>query len=221
MGRSTAPHPIGCGAVPYISNGVKVLPREFYARPAEQVARDLLGCRLIREVDGHRCIAEIVETEAYVGPHDDASHAAERFGRTARNDMMFREPGRAYVYLIYGIHWCLNAVTDQEEFPAAVLIRAASPLAGLGLMRQLRPGRRDYELLRGPGNLCRALAIDGSCNGHDLTEPPLAIAPGADYPDSRIHRGPRIGITRAVEHPLRFWVRDSPAVSARRTPLVD
>ena len=195
-----------------------VLPHEFYARPAEQVARDLLGCRIVREIAGERCVAEIVETEAYVGPHDEASHAAERFGRTARNDVMFRRPGLAYVYRIYGVHWCLNAVTDEEDFPAAVLIRAAAPLEGLHVMRDLRPGRQDVELLRGPGNLCRGLGLDGTLNGHDLTQPPLAIELGVDHPDSMVYRGPRIGISRAVDHPLRFWVRDSPAVSARRSP---
>src|SRR5690606_38611975 len=136
------------------------LPLEFYARPAEVVARDLLGRYLVRQLDHDRCVAEIVETEAYVGPHDEASHAAERFGRTARNEVMFGRPGLAYVYLIYGMHWCLNAVTDAEEYPAAVLIRAAAPREGLATMRGHRPGRRDVELLRGPGNLCRAMGID-------------------------------------------------------------
>lgn len=195
------------------------LPREFFARPAEEVACALLGCVIVREVGGEECAATIVETEAYVGPHDDASHAAARFGRTARNEVMFHAPGVAYVYLIYGMHWCLNAVTDSEGFPAAVLIRAAAPLRGLPTMRGHRPGRSDTELLRGPGNLCRALAIDGGLNGHDLTEPPLRIVPGAPVPGSRVSRGPRVGITRAVDHPLRFWVSDSPAVSGRRSPL--
>jgi DNA-3-methyladenine glycosylase len=194
------------------------LPASFYARPAEEVARDLLGCHLARTLAGEECVAEIVETEAYVGPHDDASHAAERFGRTARNDVMFRRPGLAYVYLIYGMHWCLNTVTDAEGFPAAVLLRAASPVEGLPVMRGHRPGRPDVELLRGPGNLCRALAVDGALNGHDLAEAPLRILPGTEVSDSRVARGPRVGISRAVEHPLRFWVSDSPAVSGRRSP---
>jgi DNA-3-methyladenine glycosylase len=150
-----------------------------------------------------------------VGPHDDASHAAERLGRTRRNEVMFAPPGRAYVYLIYGMHWCLNAVTDEEGFPAAVLIRAAAPVEGLPTMRGHRPGRPDAELLRGPGNLCRALGIAGADNGHDLREPPLRILGGATVPDSRVARGPRVGITRAVEHPFRFWVRDCPSVSGR------
>ena len=193
------------------------LSPSFYARPAEEVARDLLGRHLVRTLAGEECIGEIVETEAYVGPHDEASHAAARFGRTARNDVMFKRPGLAYVYLIYGVHWCLNAVTDSEGYPAAVLIRAAAPLAGLPTMRGQRPGRPDLELLRGPGNLCRAMAIDATLNGHDLADLPLRILPGFEIPDARVARGPRVGITRAVEHPLRFWVSDSPAVSGRRS----
>lgn len=192
------------------------LSAEFYARPAEEVARDLLGRVLEREVDGMRCTARIVETEAYVGPHDEASHAAERFGRTRRNEVMFAPPGRAYVYLIYGMHWCLNAVTDSEGFPAAVLIRAAEPLEGLAAMRGLRPGRPDAALLRGPGNLCRALGIDGILNGHDLSEAPLRILAGSGVAEAEVARGPRIGISRAVDHPLRFWVRGCPSVSGRR-----
>lgn len=194
------------------------LPHEFYARPAEEVAADLLGRYIVRDVPGGRCVSAIVEAEAYIGPHDEASHAAERFGRTARNDVMFGGPGLAYVYLIYGMHWCLNAVTDTEGFPAAVLIRAATPLEGLPLMRGRRPGRSDLELQRGPGNLCRAMAIEGTLNGHDLQRPPLRITHGAPVAKADIARGPRIGISRAVEHPLRFWIRDCPAVSARRTP---
>lgn len=195
---------------------VQPLARDFYARPAEEVARDLLGCTIVREMAGGASVAMIVETEAYVGPHDEASHAAERFGRTARNEVMFGPPGLAYVYLIYGVHWCLNAVTDSEGFAAAVLIRAAAPLDGLPVMRGHRPGRADVELLRGPGNLCRALAVDRVLNGHNLARPPLRIVPGETFTDSAIARGPRVGITRAVEHPLRFWVRESEAVSARR-----
>jgi DNA-3-methyladenine glycosylase len=131
---------------------------------------------------------------------------------------MFRQPGLAYVYLIYGVHWCLNAVTDSDGFPAAVLIRAAAPLEGLPTLRGHRPGRSDVELLRGPGNLCRAMAIDRELNGHDLQREPLRITRGAPVDGSVVARGPRIGITRAVDHPLRFWVRGSAAVSARRTP---
>ena len=192
------------------------LPVDFYARPSDAVARELLGCIIEREIDGVRCTAEIVEAEAYLGPHDEASHAAARFGRTPRNEVMFGPPGHAYVYLIYGMHWCMNAVTDVDGFPSGVLLRAAWPREGLQTMRGHRPGRSDEELLRGPGNLCRALGIDRSLYGHDLSRPPLRILPGSSIPDERVATGPRIGVTRAVDDPLRFWVRDCPAVSGSR-----
>lgn len=188
-------------------------PREFFGRAAEEVARDLLGAFVVSGIGGERCVAEIVETEAYVGPDDEASHAHERFGRTPRNSAMFEAAGLAYVYLIYGMHWCLNAVTGPEGFPAAVLLRAARPVEGIEAMRARRLGRADRDLLRGPGNLCRALGITGEHNRHPLDRSPLGLAPGTRVPDTEVERGPRIGITRAVERPLRFRVRGSPYVS--------
>ena len=188
----------------------------FYARPAIEVARDLLGRDIVSTVGGLRCVARIVETEAYFGPGDEASHAAARSGRTLRNEPMFGRPGLAYVYRIYGVHWCLNAVTDAVDFPAAVLIRAAEPIEGVEVARERRPGRPDIELMRGPGNLCRALGVTGTLNQHDLGGLPLMIGPGVTVPDSLVIRGPRIGITRAVDLPLRFRVADHPSVS--RTP---
>jgi len=185
----------------------------FFDRPAEAVARALLGAHLVSEVDGVRCVGEIVETEAYTGPEDEASHASARIGRTARNAVMFGPPGRAYVYRIYGLHWCLNAVTGPEDHPAAVLIRAARPLAGVDAMRARRGGRDERDLMRGPGNLARALGVDGELNGHPLDAPPLWLAPGAPVADAEVVRGPRIGITRAADLPLRFLVRGSSWVS--------
>lgn len=198
------------------SSAGEPLPPSFFDRPAQEVARDLLGALLVSEVDSARCAAEIVETEAYVGPHDDASHAAARIGRTRRNAPMFGPPGRAYVYRIYGLHWCLNAVTGAKGYPAAVLIRAARPVEGLAAMRTRRTGRADLELLRGPGNLARALGVDGTLDGHPLDLAPLRIFPGAGVREETIVRGPRIGITRAADWPLRFRVRGSPYVSGRR-----
>jgi DNA-3-methyladenine glycosylase len=189
------------------------LPQEFYLRPADRVARELLGCRLVSIAGGVRCAAEIVETEAYVGPDDEASHAHRRFGRTPRNDVMFGAPGIAYVYLIYGLHSCLNAVTGPEGFPAAVLLRAARPLEGIGAMRERRVGRTDRDLLRGPGNLCSALGVDRSLNGHALSAPPLWIEPGPPVPDAAVAIGPRIGIRRASDLPLRYRIAGSPWVS--------
>lgn len=191
------------------------LPADWYARPAEEVARELLGAVLISEAGGVRVAAEIVETEAYVGPHDEASHAAERFGRTARNDAMFAAAGTAYVYLIYGMHWCLNAVTGDEGFGAAVLLRAARTMDGIDHARARRPGRPDRDLMRGPGNLARALGVDGTLNYHPMDRPPLWIAPGRTIPDAEVAAGPRIGITRAADWPLRFWLRGDPHVSGK------
>jgi DNA-3-methyladenine glycosylase len=180
------------------------------------VARDLLGCLLVSEIGGAWCVGEIVETEAYIGPEDDASHASARIGRTPRNEVMFGAPGIAYVYRSYGIHWCLNAVSGSEGFPSAVLIRALRPIAGIETMRERRTGRVDRELLRGPGKLCAALGVDLDCNGASLLAPPLWIAAGESYPDAAVASGPRIGITRAADLPLRFHVRGSPWVSATR-----
>lgn len=193
------------------------LPPEFYARPCEAVARDLLGTRLISEVGGVRVVGEIEEVEAYVGPHDAASHAWEKFGRTARNEIMFGPSGITYVYLIYGTHWCINVVTDDVDFPAAVLIRAARPVEGIEAARERRPGRPDRELMRGPGNLARALAVTGAQNGHPLTAPPLWLAAGRTVPDAEVAAGPRIGIhkERAADWPLRFWIAGSPWVSKK------
>jgi DNA-3-methyladenine glycosylase len=193
------------------------LPHAFYARPAKDVARDLLGTVLVSEAGGARVTAEIVEVEAYLGPHDPASHAWEKFGRTRRNDAMFGAPGIAYVYLIYGTHWCLNVVTDSEGFPGAVLVRAGRPLEGIETARERRPGRPDRELMRGPGNLARALAVTGAENYHPLDAPPLWLAAGRAVPDGEVATGPRIGIhrDRAAEWPLRFWLRGSPWVSKK------
>jgi DNA-3-methyladenine glycosylase len=188
-------------------------PSGFYDRSAEEVARDLLGAFVVSKIGGVRCAGEIVETEAYVGPHDEASHAHERFGRTPRNVAMFAAPGHAYVYLIYGMHWCLNVVTGAEGYPAAVLVRAARPVEGVEAMRARRPGRPGRDLLRGPGNLCRALGVTGAQNLHLLDRAPLWLAPGAAVPEVEVERGPRVGISRAVEWPLRFRVRGSLYVS--------
>jgi len=195
--------------------GGKPLPVAFYARPAEEVARDLLGCLVYSEIDGETVAGEIVETEAYVGPDDEASHGHRRFGVTRRNAVMYGEPGIAYVYRIYGMHWCLNAVTDAVGHPAAILIRAARPVEGLDTARARRPGRPDRDLMRGPANLCRAMAIDGALNGHPLASPPLWIEAGTPVAEADVARGPRVGISRAADLPLRFWIRGSEWVSGR------
>ncbi|CAN5678113.1 DNA-3-methyladenine glycosylase [soil metagenome] len=195
------------------ASDVPPIPLDFFARPAELVAKELLGCLIVSAIDGARCVSEIVETEAYVGPDDEASHAHRRFGITPRNQVMYGPPGLAYIYRIYGIHFCLNAVTDGDGFPAAVLIRAARPIDGIADMRRRRAGRSDRELLSGPGKLCQALGIDLSLNRHSLQSPPLWMERGSAVHHSTIATGPRIGITRSAEAPLRFWIRDNVWVS--------
>lgn len=199
--------------------GLAPLDASFFARAAESVARDVLGALLVSTVDGVETIGRIVETEAYVGPHDAASHAAERIGRTVRNRSMFGPPGIAYVYRIYGVHWCLNLVTDRIGFPAAVLVRAIEPVAGIDAMRRRRSAARtiprDTALGSGPGRLAAALGITGALDGHRLDQPPLLLARGEPPLDRAIGRGPRVGISRAADWPLRFWVRGNPHVSRR------
>jgi DNA-3-methyladenine glycosylase len=194
-------------------------PASFYARPAEIVAPALLGALLVSTVDGVETSGRIVETEAYVGPHDPASHAAERIGRTVRNRSMFGVPGIAYVYRIYGVHWCLNIVTDRVEYPAAVLIRAIEPLSGIDTMRRRRGvssvGLADTGLGSGPGKLAAALGITGELDGHSLDQPPLVVARFDTPSESAIARSPRVGITRAADWPLRFFIRGNPHVSRR------
>jgi DNA-3-methyladenine glycosylase len=192
------------------------LDASFYARPAAIVARELLGKILLSTVEGLPCAGRIVETEAYTGPEDEASHAAARIGRTARNDVMFGPPARAYVYRIYGIHWCVNAICEREGFPSGVLIRAAEPMLGIEVARERRMHRPDRDLMRGPGNLCAALGVTGDLNHHPFDLPPLQIVDGSSVGETEVARGGRIGVTRAADLPLRFWLRGNPFVS--RTP---
>jgi DNA-3-methyladenine glycosylase len=198
------------------------LSEPFYSRDVVQVARDLLGMVLVRVVDGIRLEGIILETEAYRGEDDLASHA--RFGRTQRNSIMYGPPGRAYVYFTYGIHWMLNCVCDQADFPSAVLIRALLPIRGQAEMALRRPGRPPAELTNGPAKLCQALRIDGRLNDANLTTPAdglfirLGTAPAADA----VKTSPRIGISYAPEpwlsKPWRFFVDaavfDSPNIRA-------
>lgn len=187
------------------------LPPAFYDRDAEAVARALLGAALVSDIGGVRTAGRIVEAEAYPGPHDPASHAAERIGRTARNDPMHGPPGIAYVYRIYGVHWCLNAVTGSPERPAAVLIRALEPTEGEDVMARRRGRARD--LANGPGRLAAALGVDGTANRHALHALPLRIIAGALRPGESVAVGPRIGVSRAREAPLRFWLSGNGHVS--------
>ncbi len=191
------------------------LPVDFYDRAAERVARELLGTYLVSDIGGDRCVGRIVETEAYPGPHDPASHAARSIGRTVRNDPMFGPPGTAYIHLNFGIHWCLNAVVGAEGYPAAVLIRAVEPEVGLDVMRERRNGCRDRELTSGPGKLVRALGIGPSLQRHRLTEAPLAICVGERLRDDRVVRTTRVGITRGADRRWRYCDASSRWLSRR------
>ncbi|HXY32435.1 MAG TPA: DNA-3-methyladenine glycosylase [Gemmatimonadaceae bacterium] len=188
------------------------LPRSFYARDTERVARDLLGAILIAETPDGVASGRIVETEAYLGEHDGACHAA--VGRTARTEWLYGEPGTAYVYFIYGAHWCVNAVTRRTGLPSAVLLRALEPIDGIALMRWRRGDDVALrDLANGPGKLCAALGITGALNGARLDRPPLRIIPGESVRDDDVAVTARVGIARAVDWPLRFLVRGSPFVS--------
>ena len=191
------------------------LPPAFYARDTEVVARELLGCILeCRTADGVAS-GRIVETEAYVGEHDLACHAAA--GRTARTAPLYGAPGMSYVYFIYGVHWCFNAVTRAEGEPSAVLVRALEPLKGIDLMRRRRAAaKRDIDLTNGPGKLCAALGITEAHNALPLQRSPVVIRPGMPIEAGRVLITPRIGIRHCADWPLRWIVADSPYVS--RTP---
>jgi len=167
---------------------------------------------LVSDVGGRRTAGRIVETEAYLGPDDPASHGY-RARRTRRNASMFERPGTAYVYFTYGMHWCLNAVTEREGIPAAVLIRALEPLDGLPTMRRRRRNAPDRELCSGPAKLCQALGVTGREDGAPLTRGRLRIVRQGSRQRYAIIVTPRIGITRAVDWPLRFLIEGSPWVS--------
>jgi DNA-3-methyladenine glycosylase len=183
----------------------------FYARPTSEVARRLLGHLVLSEIGGRRTLGRIVEAEAYVGPHDPACHA---FGnrRTPRTEALYDPPATAYVYFTYGMHWCLNVVTERVDYPAAVLIRALEPLEGLEVMRRRRGGVPDRALCAGPARLCQALGITGAENRTSLVDGRVRILRERGRRPS-IAVTPRIGVTHAADWPLRFLIGGSPWVS--------
>ncbi|HVD59684.1 MAG TPA: DNA-3-methyladenine glycosylase [Gemmatimonadaceae bacterium] len=190
----------------------RILRRDFYNRETEIVARELLGTILECRTEDGIASGMIVETEAYIGEHDLACHAA--VGRTKRTEPLYGPPGNAYVYFIYGMHWCINAVTRAEGLPSAVLIRALEPVDGLSLMRLRRPkARSDRDLTNGPGKLCAALGIDRRMNALPLQKYPVVIRAGDAVPDRDVVITPRIGITQAADWPLRYFVRGNSYVS--------
>jgi DNA-3-methyladenine glycosylase len=180
------------------------LPRSFYDRDAATVAQDLLGKYLVRRTQGIIRVGKIVEVEAYLGPHDLAAHSSK--GKTERTKVMFGPPGHAYVYLVYGMHHCMNVVTEREGQAAAVLLRAIEPVSNID-------GRT-----QGPGLLCRAMAIDRTMTGHDLLSDDLYISEGGKPEIMTIERRPRIGVDYAgpwAKCLLRFYIRGNPFVSKR------
>jgi DNA-3-methyladenine glycosylase len=213
--------------------------------PTLEVAASLLGWRLVRDDGDGRRVGRIVELEAYIGEDDRASHA--RFGRTVRNQVMYGPPGRAYVYLVYGMHDCLNIVTEPVGTPAALLVRAVEPLEGAALMRASRTRRAterrraaargpsqsagtgaiaiaDQRLAAGPGLVCAAFALDRSLTGHDLFDPDAIVRlepPPATEPAPSVVAGPRVGVAYAgapwIDVPWRLAIRGNPAVS--RPPI--
>jgi DNA-3-methyladenine glycosylase len=194
------------------------LPVEFFDRDPARVARELIGCILVRSAPEGVAAGRIVETEAYLAQGDPGSHSFEK--RTRKNASMFGPPGRAYVYPIHA-KWCFNAVTEPEGAASAVLIRAVEPTEGVPLM-QARRGRYDLlDLARGPARLCQAFAIDRALDGFDLTRGEtlfIAADPDPPRPTPSIARSPRIGLSRGADLPLRFFLEDCRFVSGPRRP---
>jgi len=183
---------------------MKKLPCKFYARKTIDVARDLLGKSLVHHVDGVKRIAKIVEVEAYLGPHDLAAHSAR--GLTERTKVMFGPPGHAYVYLIYGMYYCVNVVTEEEGHASAVLIRALEPIKNIDARTQ------------GPGLLCIAMQIDKRLNAHDLLSDDFYIAESSTTEKFTIIKRPRIGVDYAgtwAKKLLRFYIKDNKFVSKK------
>jgi DNA-3-methyladenine glycosylase len=199
----------------------RALPRSFYLQPTLRVARALLGKTLVHETSDGVTAGRIVEVEAYRGPRDRAAHSAGG-RRTARNEVMYGPAGHAYVYFIYGMHYCVNVVCADVDVPEAVLIRALEPVEGEAVMRRRRGMEEGpaWRLCRGPGALCRAMGIGRGENGADLTRGSLRIVDAAAI--RNVVRTSRIGVDYAgahAAHPWRFCARASRAVSGRRTAV--
>lgn len=177
----------------------------------EEVAVNLLGCHLIRQVGMHKLMVKIVEVELY-DQSDAASHSYR--GRTPRTDVMFGPPGRAYVYFTYGMHFCMNVVIGEEGTGSAVLLRAGEPLEGIEFMRGQRPSAKtDTELTNGPAKLCYALSINKEFSGHDLSLPPLKLGLGVAVSKKDVVQTTRVGISKDTDRPWRWYIQGNPYVS--------
>lgn len=180
--------------------------------PVEQLAPRLLGCELVREIDGQRLAGKIVEVEAY-DQTDAASHSYK--GNTPRTSIMFGPAGYLYVYFSYGMHYCMNVVLGANGYGAAALIRAIEPLAGQDIMSQNRHGLSAEQLTNGPAKTCQALAVNKAFNGHDLTKPPLMLIIKPPLAPDQIVQTTRIGISKAKDQPWRFFIKNNKYVSAK------
>ncbi len=194
-----------------------MLRREFYQKPTLDVAKNLLGKKLVRQVAGKCLSIMIVETEAYIGGDDSACHASK--GLTPRTEVMFGVAGHAYIYFVYGMHYMLNIVTEKPGFPAAILIRAGEPLENTEIMLNNRNGQARH-IADGPARLCQAMAITKSLNGWDLTKgKQLWLEEHLSVPNKQIVSRPRVGIdyaeARDRQAPWRFYIRNNPHVSKR------
>ncbi|HKG32545.1 MAG TPA: DNA-3-methyladenine glycosylase [Gemmatimonadales bacterium] len=192
------------------------LPVSFFVRPTEQVAAELLGMMVVSTVGGEVTEGRIVETEAYLGYDDPASHGY-RHRRNARNLALFGPPGSWYVYLSYGMHWCANLVCQRRGLASAVLLRALEPIEGLEVMRGRRRGVETKDLCSGPGKLCQALGIDRSLDGTRMARSSVIVRHPTAWEQPQVTVTPRIGITKAADWPLRFHVAGSPWTSRKET----
>ena len=195
-----------------VTRRAATLPVSFFERPADVVARELLGATVTSTFDGSRTAGRIVETEAYLGYVDPASHGC-RHRRHARNEALFGPAGTWYVYLSYGMHWCANLVCGIPGEASAVLLRALEPVDGLAIMRARRGGVADRQLCSGPGKLCQALGITRDQDGSAMRRSGVLVRSRGGGSATAILATPRIGITKAVDWPLRFVIAGSPWVS--------
>ncbi len=184
---------------------------EWLDVPAEEAARRLLGCELVREIEGQSVRVRIVETEAY-DQADEASHTFR--GRSRRNDAMFKAAGHMYVYFTYGMHHCCNVVCGKEGYGSGVLIRAVEPLDGVDVIERRR-GMTGVNVTNGPGKVCQALGIDVRHSGHDLAEPPIRLVRMPAIAAADVTIGPRIGISKAVHELRRFYITGNAYVSKK------